>query len=193
MDLQQPHEEIGLVGELVENIFHGNASVFGPRLNAGTGEEEPTILIVRDDETYREISLSLREPQTICKRAMMATNQPNLFVRLMEVHEEPLSDEIRAARIEDMSEVEILATHITSSSVHDLLSLDNSMSQVSLALCNAKRAQQLQAMASMDEGSIHFGEAENRGRGAPVSRDTHAGQLKGRHEQQLLQGYTHQD
>ena len=58
-----------------------------------------------------------------------------------------------------MSEVEILATHITSSSVHDLLSLDNSMSQVSLALCNAKRAQQLQAMASMDESSIHFGEA----------------------------------
>jgi hypothetical protein len=145
--------------ELVENVFHGNASIFEPRKNAGTGQEEPTILIVRDDETHREISLSLREPQTICKRAMMATNQPNLFVRLLEVHEEPLSDEIRAARIEDMSEVEILATHITSSSVHDLLSLDNSMSQVSLALCNAKRAQQLQAMASMDDGSIHFGEA----------------------------------
>ena len=89
----------------------------------------------------------------------MGTNQRNIFVRILEEHEEPLSDEIRAARLEDMSEVEILATHITSSSVHDLLSLDNSMSQVSLALCNAKRTQQLQAMASMDKSSIHFGEA----------------------------------
>ena len=72
----------------MENIFHGNASVFEPRVNAGIEEKEPTILIVRDDETYSEISLSLREPQTICKRAMMSTNQPNLFIRLMEVHEE---------------------------------------------------------------------------------------------------------
>ena len=74
---------------------------------------------------------------------MMSTNQPNLFIRLLEEHEEPLYDEIRTARLEDMSEVEILATHITSSSVHDLLSLDNSMRQVSLALCNAKRTQKL--------------------------------------------------
>ena len=70
-----------------------------------------------------------------------------------------MSDEIRTTRLEDMSEVEILATHITSSSVHNLLSLDSSMSQVSLALCNAKRTQQLRAVASMDEGSTHFGEA----------------------------------
>ena len=145
--------------QLVENIFYGNASVFEPHKNLETKKEEPTILIVRDDGTYREISMSLREPQTICKRSMMVTNQTNLFIRMLEEHEEPLSDEIRVARLEDMSEVEILATHITSSSVDDLLSLDNSMSQVSLALCNVKRTQQLQAMASMDEGSIHFGEA----------------------------------
>ena len=54
--------------ELVENIFHGNASVFEPRKNLETEEKEPTILIVRDDKTYREISMSLQEPQTICKR-----------------------------------------------------------------------------------------------------------------------------
>ena len=52
----------------------------------------------------------------------------------LEEHEEPLSDEIGSARLKDMSEVEILATHITSSSVHDLLILDDSFSQVSLAL-----------------------------------------------------------
>ena len=50
----------------------------------------------------------------------------------MEVHEEPLSDEIITARIEDMSEVEIPATHITSSSVHNLLSLDNSREEQDL-------------------------------------------------------------
>ena len=77
--------------ELVENIFHGNASVFEPHKNPETKEEEPTILIVRDDKTYREISMSLREPQTICKRSMMGTNQPNLFARMLEEHKEPLS------------------------------------------------------------------------------------------------------
>ena len=69
---------------------------------------------------------------------MIRTDQSNLVVRMLEEHEEPLSDEIKSARLEDMSEVEILATHITSSSVHDLLSLDDSFSQVSLALCNVK-------------------------------------------------------
>ena len=89
--IPSPIDDLPKTGcELLENIFHGNASAFEPRLNARTGEEEPTILIIRDDETYREISLSPREPHTICKRAMVATNQPNLCVRLMEVHREPL-------------------------------------------------------------------------------------------------------
>jgi len=145
--------------ELVESIFHGNASVFKPHERNNTKERDPTILIVRNDETSQEISMSLQEPQTICGRAVVGTNQPNLFVRSLGPHEEPMTTEIRATRLEDISDLEILATHITSSSVHDLLSLDSSMSQVALALCNIRRTQQLWAMASMSEDSIHFGES----------------------------------
>ena len=36
---------------------------------------------------------------------------------------------------------------------------DNTMNQVSLELCNSKRAQQLQIMAAMNEDSVHFGKA----------------------------------
>jgi hypothetical protein len=78
---------------------------------------------------------------------------------MLEEREKPLSDEIRSAGLEDIIKVEALAAHITSSSVHNLLSIDNTLSQVSLELCNAKRTQQLQIMAAMDEKSIHFGKA----------------------------------
>ena len=36
---------------------------------------------------------------------------------------------------------------------------DNTVSQVSLELCNSKRGQQLQIMAAMNENSVHFGKA----------------------------------
>jgi hypothetical protein len=145
--------------ELVESIFHRNASIFEPHKKNNTKEHDPTILIVRNNETYQEISMSLQEPQTICGRVVIGTNQPNLFVRILGSHEEPMTSEIRTTRLEDISDLEILATHITSSSVHDLLSLDSSMGQVALALCNVRRSQQLWAMASMSEDSVHFGEA----------------------------------
>ena len=86
-------------------------------------------------------------------------NQPNIYIRFLKEHEEPLSDKIRKARLHDLSEIEILATHITSSSIHDKLSLDSSMGQVGLALCNAKGTQQLQVIASFTDKSIHLGEA----------------------------------
>ena len=89
--------------------------------------KEPTILIVQDDESNREIFLSLLGSETICKCSMRSTNQPNIYIRFIEEHEEPLSDKIRKTRLQDLSEIEILATHITSSSVHDMLSLDSSM------------------------------------------------------------------
>ena len=108
----------------------------------------------------------IRKYQCLCKslrlfvgEPVIGTNQPNLFVRILGSHEEPMTSEIRATRLEDISDLEILATHITSSSVHDLLSLDSSMGQVALALCNVRRSQQLWAMASMNENSVHFGEA----------------------------------
>jgi hypothetical protein len=57
--------------KLLENVYHGNASIFKPHKNSEAEEEEPTILIIRNEETHREISLSLQEPQTICGRAMI--------------------------------------------------------------------------------------------------------------------------
>ena len=125
---------------------------------------------------------------------MLRTDQSNLYVRMLEEREKPLSDEIRSTGLEDISKVEALAAHITSSSVHNLLSIDNTLSQVSLELCNAKRTQQLQIMAAMDEKSIHFGKAslgilaKKAGgvvhllqgisiKAIPVERKTHAGKV----------------
>ena len=98
--------------QIIEDVFTGNASVFEPRGNTEEAGKEPTILIVQDDESNRKISLSFLGPETICKRSMRSTNQPNIYIRFLEEHEEPLSDEIRIARLQDLSEVEILATHI---------------------------------------------------------------------------------
>ena len=133
--------------------------MFEPPGNTEEAGKEPTILIVQDDESNREISLSLLGPETICKCSMRSTNQPNIYIRFLEEDEEPLSDEIRKSRLQNLSEVEILATHITSSSVHNMLPLDSSMGQVGLALCNVKRTQQLQVISSITDDSIHFGEA----------------------------------
>ena len=45
--------------ELVESIFHGNASIVEPHKRNNTKEHDPTILIVRNDETYQEHKESL--------------------------------------------------------------------------------------------------------------------------------------
>ena len=55
--------------------------------------------------------------------------------------------------------IETVAAHISSSYVQNLMNTDNTLSQVSLELCNSKRAQQLQIMAAMNEKYVHFGKA----------------------------------
>ena len=43
--------------KLLENVYHGDASVFKPHKNSEAEEKEPTILIIKDEDTHREISL----------------------------------------------------------------------------------------------------------------------------------------
>ena len=81
--------------QVIEEVFTGNTSVFEPHGDTEEARKEPTTLIVQDDESNREISLSFLGPETICKRSMRSTNQPNIFIRFLEEHKEPISDEIR--------------------------------------------------------------------------------------------------
>ena len=61
--------------QVIEEVFTGNSSVFEPYGDTEEARKEPTILIVQDDESNRDISLPLLGPETICKRSMRSTNQ----------------------------------------------------------------------------------------------------------------------
>ena len=72
---------------------------------------------------------------------------------------DPLSKVTRSTGLEGIGRVETLAAHITSSYVHNLMNTDNTLTKVSLELCNSIRAMLLQIMAAMNEKSVHFGKA----------------------------------
>ena len=61
--------------ELLESVYHREASILKPRENSETEEKEPTILVIKEGESHKEISFFLQEPQTICGEAMI--KQPN--------------------------------------------------------------------------------------------------------------------
>ena len=69
--------------KLLESVYHGDASVLKLREDSEAEEMEPTILVIKEGDAQKEISLFLQEPQTICKEAMIGTDQPNLYVRML--------------------------------------------------------------------------------------------------------------
>ena len=70
--------------------------------------------------------------------------------------------------MEGIGKVETLAAHVSPSSVHNLMNTNNTLNQVSLGLCNSKRAQQLQMMAAMNENST-FCHLEEHGPGTKLA------------------------
>ena len=70
--------------ELLESVYHGEASVLKPRKDSEAKENEPTILVINEGESHKEIYLVLQEPQTICGEAIIKTDQPNLYVHMLE-------------------------------------------------------------------------------------------------------------
>ena len=125
--------------ELLENVYHGEAFILKPRENSKAEEKEPTILVIKEGDSHKEVSFFLQEPQTICGEAMIKTDHPNLYVHILGEQQEPLLSKIRSTGLEGIGKVETLAAHITSNSVHNIMNTDNTVSQVSLELCNSKR------------------------------------------------------
>ena len=120
---------------------------------------EPTILVIKEGDSHKEVSFFLQEPQTIYGKTMTKTDNPSIYIYMLKEQQEPLFSKKRSAVLGSFDKDKTLAAYITPISMHNIIKPDNTVSQVSLELCNSKRTQQLQIMAEMNERSVHFGKA----------------------------------
>ena len=102
LDLSQlPTTDCGRVDE----VFRGSGKVFSP---VNVTSDNPTIILVENEEEGQEISLTISGMASICKRQAYKTSQKNLHVTLLSEHNLPFAEELRQTRVGDLTSLDVL-------------------------------------------------------------------------------------
>jgi hypothetical protein len=149
----------GTYGKMMESLYQGEALILKPRNDLNANGSEPTILVIKEAKSHKEVSFSLGRPQAVYGKFMMEADVPGIYIYMLEGQQEPLFVKEKDAGPKSLSKNDTLAAYVTPVPIHNILTPSNTLSQVSLELCNAARHQQLQIMAEMNENSVHFGKA----------------------------------
>ena len=99
--------------EMMESLYHGEALILKPRNDPKAKGSEPTILVIKEGDSHKEVSFFLQEPQAIYGKIMIKTDIPSIYIYMLEGQQEPLFGKKRSAVLESFDKDKTLAAYIT--------------------------------------------------------------------------------
>ena len=118
----------GTYGKMMESLYQGEALILKPRNDLNANGSEPTILVIKEGNSHKEVSFSLGRPQAVYGKFMMEADVPGIYIYMLEGQQESLFVKEKDAGPKSLSKNDTLAAYVTPVPIHNILTPSNTLS-----------------------------------------------------------------